>query len=259
MKKILTSLALGVALCSTASAVTFIDTSFEGALPSGFPGTYTETGLDGVGGAASFASNTFTGYDFAAGSLTTAIAAGSFDFSLRIDSLSVAGLGGATVQGLRVMFFSNATSTNAGFGINADYNANTDTFTVWARIGTTQSSTGITVAPGSLITGSVIFDSSAVADLIVSNTNALSVTSTSGILDHNFTTNDTTAANIEGNRIVFRSPNANSFNVTPGNTNGAFIVDDLYAGTSAVPEPSSFAALAGLGALGFAALRRRRA
>lgn len=251
MNKIVSTLALGATLASAASAQVFIDTSFETALPAGFPGTWTPIGLDSIGGAASFNANAFTGFDLAPGSFAAAVAHGSFDFSLRIDTLVTtnATAPGNDVQGIRVMFFSNGTSSNAGFGINADYEVNTDTFTVYARIGSTQS-TGISVAPGSLISGSVVFPTATTASLTITNNASVSAS----VLNNAFTANDAANVNnVEGNRITFRSPNANA-----GATSAPLIIDDLYA-AAAIPEPSSFAALAGFAALGFVASRRRRA
>ncbi|MFH1499821.1 MAG: PEP-CTERM sorting domain-containing protein [Verrucomicrobiota bacterium] len=45
---------------------------------------------------------------------------------------------------------------------------------------------------------------------------------------------------------------------TQGNINNFTVVDNFTLNTAAIPEPSAFAALGGLGALGFALARRRR-
>lgn len=55
-----------------------------------------------------------------------------------------------------------------------------------------------------------------------------------------------------GSEIAFRSG-------FTGSGSGSNVIDNISITTTAVPEPSSFAAFGGLAVLGFAALRRRRA
>jgi hypothetical protein len=236
MKKLLTSLALCVSIASSVSAAlnTYIDESFDGALPSGFPGAYSTTDFDGVGGSAQLLANTFTGYDLpGSATLADAIAAGSFDFSFFLDTTATANFTGA-----RIKIFSVLTSSTDGFGINFNYTLETDTFTVWAHNISTQSATSITLAPGSKISGTVTFPTTSTA--VVSITNGVTSVVTSAV---SFLPEDV------GDRLVFRT----------NGVDATYLVDGIeVASGSAVPEPSSFAALAGLGAIGFVASRRRR-
>jgi hypothetical protein len=237
MKKLLTSLALSISLASSVSAAlnTYIDESFDGVLPSGFPGAYSMTDFDGVGGSAQLLNDTFTGYDLpGSATLADAITAGSFDFSFFLDTTATANFAGA-----RIKIFSLATNSSGGFGINFNYTLTTDTFTVWAHNIATQSTSSMNFAAGSKISGSVSFPTATSAIVTITN-GVTSVVSSSVTFD---------PATVTGDRIVFRA----------GGVDTTYLVDGINViSGSAVPEPSSFAALAGIGALGFVACRRRR-
>jgi hypothetical protein len=237
MNKIVSTLALGATLASAASAQTTVySQSFVGSLPSGFPGLYSATNLDGAGGSAEIQSNTFTGFDIAGPvSINQIITAGAFQFSFYLDTNATANFSGS-----RIKFFSTGTVSPDGFGINFNYTALSDTFTVWAQsTNGNQAATSIAVAAGSLISGSVTFPSATIGNVSVTADGGVTVTSVAGSA---FVAGDI------GDRGVFRSQ-----------LGSTFLIDGINITTSAIPEPSSFAALAGFAALGFVASRRRRA
>lgn len=245
MKKILTSLALSVAFAASASAITFIDESFDGSLPADFPGAYSTTDLDGTGGSVSFTGTTVTGYTMLGGTYAQAVSAGSFSFSFYLDNNA----GSANVSGGRVKFFSDLTNSSGGFGINFNYVQSTDTFTVFGMIGASQTNANalpaanqsISFTGAALVSGVVTFPTATTANM------SLSVVNTAINTTIDFDSNVDISALVTGNRIVFRPQT------------GGYILDGITVSASAVPEPSSFAALAGLAALGFVASRRRRA
>jgi hypothetical protein len=270
MKKLLTSIALGSAVISSASAALILDEGFDYALNDGdnlegAPGSaWTNSSLTNV---IPYESTglTYSGLTTSGGSMagwTTATATylpytdtqGYSDtryFSFLIDTLPL-----YASNGFRVHFGASASSTTTGYGINMDYNSSTDAFTFYARTQTTQS-TGVTLtAP----TGAVL-----VVGKFVGNGTA-GGTTTIWINPTNFTSEATVSSSAALTATsTFAAVTLGSNFGLRGQVAGATLlnIDEIrlgatYADLVAVPEPSSFAALAGLGALGFAASRRRR-
>lgn len=276
MKKVLTSLALGVAFAASASAQIFSEQFNNGltqnatligvagasgnnwVMSSGTTGlTYSTTSLEYSG----LTSTGGSGIVGAQGGLPQQSVA--FDNAgIQYFSFLFQHLNPANVSGGRILFEAFG-SSNEGYGIN--YNRNTDgSLTVFARAGNTNtgSVTVSTVAAASPVLVIGKFDPTASTN--GSTTiwiNPTSFTDEASMITSVGTATATSAAGaavLRDDGIVLRtatSTTGNWFQVD----NMRFADDFAGLGLSAVPEPSSFAALAGLGALGFAALRRRRA
>lgn len=87
---------------------------------------------------------------------------------------------------------------------------------------------------------------------------ATAVFSTSDFVGSTFVTGTATLTTT----TAFNATDVGSFVITGATLNGvdtlSLKIDELTASASAIPEPSTYAALAGVGALGLAAWRRRR-
>ena len=266
MKKLLTSLALGVAFAASASAAVLLDESFDYArldgetlldvansTPSPYGGwyktfattfNYESTSLDGVGGAGFLdlgsAARTHVAPTRTVGEIM------SFSFLLNVDNF----VGTTARNGSRILFEGAGTSSNFGYGINFDVAAN-DTVTSYARVGQVNNAVGAVTFTGTvLVAGTFTRTAEYAGDLTVNYYNGVGFTSLIGsqsLLGGSWTLDTTTPTPA----MVVRNAQGD-LNITIDNI-------DLSNSVAAVPEPSAFAALAGLGALGFAALRRRRA
>jgi hypothetical protein len=158
---------------------------------------------------------------------------------------------GASWTGARLLFEAFG-SSNEGYGVNIDYNHLTSNLSIYARTG--NANTGaVTIATGTtiLIIGKYVDNGTGGG------------TTTIWINPTDFTSEATVASTAFGTTSTVNATVARDDGIAFRSVGTAFTVDALRLGTTfadviAVPEPASFAALAGLGALGFAAARRRR-
>jgi hypothetical protein len=170
----------------------------------------------------------------------------------------------ATVSGGRIRIEAFGGSSE-GYGINYNFNATTGNMDIFGLAGATSATgvqlTGATATAPILIVGK--FDPAASTNgsttIWINPTSFTDESSMIGSLGTGRTsTVAATGAVVRDDGILFRttiSPTGNWFQVDDIRVADDFAGLDLVA----VPEPSAFAALAGLGALGFAASRRRRA
>lgn len=161
---------------------------------------------------------------------------------------------GLTIQG----------TANTTFGTGTPYsNLSTNYRLLLGQGAFTSTGVSTTLTLSSLTAGNTYYFQWWTNDSRTGSASGRTVTATTG---SSFVTLDsnTSAANTVGlgqfsigSFVADATSQAIVFTGTAGVQISAFQVRDL--GVVAVPEPSSFAALAGLGALGFVALRRRRA
>lgn len=232
-----TALALSVACIAplTLSAQSIFSESFDGSIPAnflvGYSGswTYDATDFDGTGGSAISQGNTYT--EMGGTALSTASSAGAFNFSFYLDVPNAS----SSFAGNRVIFLSVADDTASGFGMHYGYDSGADTFSIFARVGTQNSNaeTPLVVSAGSLIEGSVVFDT-------VAGTGNITITSSGQSVTLDSAANYGTL----GNDISFRA------------TAGNVIVDGINV--TAVPEPAFYATALGLLALAFSASRKKK-
>jgi hypothetical protein len=207
-----------------------------------------------------------TGYSMAAAGNSISSSAGS-TFAARAFNDTLATTDGSTYffsmlinvaaidsNNRAIRLFNTAGASNAGFGVNLT--ATTLVLGINSAAGTF--TTDLTVKTNNttqLMVGKVTFSDTAASDRF----DVWLFDDGADITSVNFNTNSTNF--VTGDYVVGQ----NGVALGRGDTADLYELDAFYLGTTAdsvlgaVPEPSSFAALAGLGALGFAALRRRRA
>jgi hypothetical protein len=280
MKKVLTSLALGVAFAASASAQIFSEQFNNGlaqdATLIGVAGSSGNNWVMSNGTTNSLSYSTtsleYSGLTSSGGSGLVGAQANLPQQAVTFDndgtqyfSFLFQHLNAANVSGGRILFEAFGGS-GEGYGIN--YNRNTDgSLTVFARAGGSNPSS-VTVLTGAaanpvLVVGKFDPTASAFGSTTIwinptSFTDEASMIASLALPGPNTATSAAAATVVRDDGIVFRtsaSPPGNWLQVD----NMRFADDFSGLGLSAVPEPSAFAALAGLGALGFAALRRRRA
>ena len=261
MKKLLTLLSLGALVVSTANAVVVLYSNSydlagagfangedvaDGTLPdlseflAGDVGAaFSTDDMDGTGGSLLFTGST-------AFTLTTPNSgndAVEFSFWLRpID-------GAGNLTGARIMFQSTATNSAGGLGINFDFDDATNKLTIYTRVGGsnyTQAGQTLTInsvdtTNGVSLSGSYSYNlATGTGDFsITDGTNTGTITGGALLAD----VNEASGYRV-GNNVVFRV-----------NGGGDYAIDGL---TIAVPEPSTYAAILGLGAFGFVMYRRRQ-
>jgi hypothetical protein len=275
MKKLITSLALGVAFAASASAAVIINEQFNNGLAdnatiigsNGSSGTpwavsgastnalFDTTSLSGTGpwattsgGAMQLQVSTALNQQAYAVDNT-----GDRYFSLLFRNDDTDGFSGARI------LFEAFGSSGEGYGVNIDFNSTTGNLAIFSRAGGSNfnavsvASSTLGVTNTFLIVGKFVATGNGTTTIWI---NPTSFTDDAALTSSSVGSSTTIAAVafVRDDGVAFRSVGA------------VYTVDSLMLGNnladvipSAVPEPSAFAALAGLGALGFAALRRRRA
>ena len=236
---------------SASAQTTYVSESFTGSAPYGFYSTAyggsaitaatdgggTPINFDGAGGAALVSG--FNGVELPAGTLDQVLAAATFDFSFYI------GNSGETSSSSRVMFFSTGTSSNSGFGISFDVNQAADEsfdVAINGRIGISQTSSNVLSETAIVLD----FDTSVLVSGTVEIIDESTANLTISIGDQTLTFDQAANYGTLGNSMVVRA-----------NTSSWVLDGYRVEGPAAIPEPSVYAALAGLMALGFVAYRRR--
>jgi hypothetical protein len=269
MKKLLPSLALGIIAASSASAAVLLDETFNYGLSDGatlldaanntpslnggwyktFSSTfnYESTSLDATGGAGFLdlgsAARVHTAVaNQTAGEVTT--------FSFLLNIVNAAGTN--LRQGSRVIFEGAGTSSNYGYGINMDTTA-TGVTTSYARVGT-GAGTSVSFSGTVKVEGTFTRTGQFAGNLSVNYYNGVGFSTLIGTTVLN-------GGSWLNPALATPTPVSPTSALVVRNTSGDLnmtIDNIIFSDSSPVPEPSSFAALAGLGALGFAASRRRR-
>lgn len=259
MKTLPVLLLLGSASASSLSAQVFFNETFDYALSNGAsiigsggwtngfgnPGLVFAPSLDGIGGSAVANDG---------GPYTTATPTGGVNtfFTFRVDA-------SANLTGGRIVFESTTTDTASGYGLNFNYDSATDTLTAFARVGSTNTAgpgVNISLASGPALVFGTFVHSSPTEGQTTLYFNPTDTSSLSQVIATAAATAQTISATWDtgggGSSVVLRTATTRVFNVDN------LVLAGSYSELSAIPEASTFGALAGLGALGFAASRRRR-
>lgn len=263
MKKLLTLLSLGALAASTASAVVLVET-FDYGLVNGttIVGTSANNTEGGVGGwmknvSAGVAVSTtsldgtgsamFVDRDIAYrahGALSESVGAVStFSFLLNVPANTSTT---TNANGARIMFESAGSSSNYGYGVNFDQPANSGNIVFYNRVGTSNNtSSPVSVAPGTdlLVQGTFTRTGQYAGSLTMSYYSGAGFTNLVG-----------TQTTLAGSWATPSGNPAPTIVVRVGGVDGGYTIDNI----TIVPEPSTYAAILGLGALGFAMYRRRQ-
>ena len=208
----------------------------------------TATSLDGVGAAGFFDAHSVVYRGITPIPTADKVAGLVTNFSFLINV--AANTTGTKISGHRIMFESGGSSSNGGYGVNFDQETSGN-ITFYNRVGTTNNTAGgVVVAGGTTIKVEGTF----------TRTGA-----TSGTLDLSYY-DGAGFTNLLGSQTSNGSPAWTEPTGTPnpslvvrlGNSAGEFTIDNILM-TAPVPEPSAYAAILGLLALGWVGYRRRKA
>ena len=200
-------------------------------------------------------SNMSTGRDWA--DSTSAVASGTYYYSFQIDPVAAA-------RGtLIIMKTTGSGDGQNGFGIRLDNNAGNPQFKAWSPHQAGGANIDFAGGYGStyFVVGKITIVQSG------TSTNSIAVFNSTGTIpltEPTFASSvsrawvDAAAASTQGDTLR-TTLSGRAFSNNTGYRIDEIRIGETYADVaSAIPEPSSFAALAGLGALGFIATRRRQ-
>ena len=207
----------------------------------------TTTSLDGVGAAGFFDAQSVVYRAMTPIPIADKVAGLVTNFSFLINV--AANTTGTKISGHRIMFETGGSSSNSGYGVNFDQETSGN-ITFYNRVGTTNNTVGTIAVPG----GTTIK-----VEGTFTRTGANSGTLDLSYFDGAGFTNLIGSQSSNGSPTWTEptgTPNP-SFVVRLGNAAGEFTIDNVLL-TAPVPEPSTYAAILGLAALGWVACRRRR-
>ena len=169
----------------------------------------------------------------------------NFSFLIKV----AANTTGTKISGHRIMFETGGSSSNSGYGVNFDQETSGN-ITFYNRVGTTNNTVGTIAVPGDTtikVVGTFTRTGANSGTLDLSYYDGVGFSNLIGSQSSN---GSPTWAEPTG------TPNP-SFVVRLGNAAGEFTIDNILL-TAPVPEPSAYAAVLALAALGFVLRRRRR-
>ncbi|MFA6959127.1 MAG: PEP-CTERM sorting domain-containing protein [Opitutaceae bacterium] len=183
------------------------------------------------------------------------------DFSVKVDGKFTNLNGGGDSVGIITNNTGGASALSGYVGIFRILSTTSADFRLFEGVNTTTGSLGTNLTTTALtISGAFVADTFYTFSLAVDVTSSSSVTFSASILNaSNSSVIGTFTSVVDNSASLGDTTNKIGLRLgTNGSVTNYTTVDNLQLITAAIPEPSTFALLGGLGALGLAAIRRRR-